>query len=290
MDEATSFDTQKRQTINPMVDEINKQTEPLLKVAMKELGYEIPLYVRVYNQVRFYEESGKLKSGFSVASKETLAKQFDVNVKQIESAFNNLTNKYKLGSWIEHSDPVYRNVRRTWVSNIRLNRGLSDYYSGIEEGHNYYSGIAELLQWNSTAITAEQLTTEGEQGSQSKDKVSESKSITNVISKTPKKYNNTNKELLNLLNRITKRNFRVLPLGYKKTLEQFTLKEIEQALNIMVNDEWHKMKIYSLKSDYILRASTIDNMLSRGKPKEKIDREENINQFSKVIEYASEDN
>ena len=252
MDEATSFDTQKRQTINPMVDEINKQTEPLLKVAMKELGYEIPLYVRVYNQVRFYEESGKLKSGFSVASKETLAKQFDVTVKQIESAFNNLTNKYKLGSWIEHSYPVYRNVRRTWVSNVRQNRGLSDYYSGIEEGHNYYSGIEELLQRNSTAITVEELVTDEQQGSQSKYKVSKSKSTTN---------NDT--LLKELLNKVTGRNFRVLPNGYKKTLKEFTLEEIEKALLTMKKDKWHSERWGSLKSDYLIRSSTIDNFLNK---------------------------
>ena len=37
MDEATSFDTTKRQTINPLVDEINKGTEPLLKAAVTEI-------------------------------------------------------------------------------------------------------------------------------------------------------------------------------------------------------------------------------------------------------------
>lgn len=190
MDEITSFDTQKRQTINPMVDEINKQTEPLLKLAMKELGYDIPLYVRVYNQVRFYEEAGKLKGGFSVASKDTLAKQFDVTVKQIESAFNNLTNKYRLGSWVEHTDPVYRNVKRTWVSSVRLKKGMPSSYSGIEEGANYYSGTPELLQRNSTAITAEELVTDEQQGSQIKNKVRENKSITNVIGETPVKYGN----------------------------------------------------------------------------------------------------
>lgn len=190
MDEITSFDTQKRQTINPMVDEINKQTEPLLKVAMKELGYTVPLYVRVYNQIRFYEEAGKLRGGFSVASKETLAKQFDVSVKQIEAAYNNLTNKYKLGCWVEHSDPIYRNVKRTWVSNVRLKRGLGNYSTGIDEGDNYYSVTPELLQRNSSTITAEQLATDELQGSQIKNKVSESKSITNVIGETPE-YGNS---------------------------------------------------------------------------------------------------
>lgn len=191
MDEITSFDTQKRQTINPMVDEINKQTEPLLKIAMKELGYTIPLYIRVYNQIRFYEEAGKLKGGFSVASKDTLAKQFDVTVKQIEAAFNNLTNKYKLGSWVEHNDPVYRNVKRTWVSNVRLKRDISSYSTGIEDGNNYYSVTPELLQRNSKTITAEQLATDELQGSQIKNKVSESKSIAIAIGEAPKKYGNS---------------------------------------------------------------------------------------------------
>lgn len=170
MDEDTSFDTTKRQTINPLVDEINKQVEPLLKDAMNELGYTLPLYVRLYNQIRFYEVYGKLKMGTSVASKDTLAEQFGVTVQQIEMAFNNLTNKYKLGKWVEHSEPVFRNVKRTWMSNARLS----------ETSNNYYSVIPELLQRNSKTITVEYLPPKSPPLSESKKKISENK---NLISK-----------------------------------------------------------------------------------------------------------
>lgn len=73
------------------------------------------------------------------------------------------------------------------------------------------------------------------------------------------------KKLLNLLNQKTKRNFRMLPRGYKETLKQFSLEEIEEALDVLVEDDWHKGKIHELRSDYLLRASTIDNMLSKRK-------------------------
>ena len=57
----------------------------------------------------------------------------------------------------------------------------------------------------------------------------------------------------------------MLPRGYKETLKQFSLKEIEEALDVLVEDDWHKGKIHELRSDYLLRASTIDNMLSKRK-------------------------
>ena len=73
------------------------------------------------------------------------------------------------------------------------------------------------------------------------------------------------KKLLDLLNEKTKRNFRILPRGYKETLKKFSLEEIGKALDILVEDDWHSKKINELKSDYLLRASTIDNMLSKRK-------------------------
>ena len=72
-------------------------------------------------------------------------------------------------------------------------------------------------------------------------------------------------KLLDLLNEKTKRNFRILPRGYKETLKKFSLEEIGKALDILVDDDWHSKKINELKSDYLLRASTIDNMLSKRK-------------------------
>jgi len=181
MDEDTSFDNTKRQTINPLIDEINKETEPLLKVALKEFGQPLSLTFRIYNQIRFYEEYGKLRLGVSVASKETLATQFGVTVKQVEVAFNNLTNRYKLGRWVVHDEPVFRNVKRTWVSNTRYEKGFD----------NYYSVIPKLLQRNSTTITAYELPTDKPPLSESKKKVSESKSLTKVKGETPKTYGNS---------------------------------------------------------------------------------------------------
>lgn len=175
-DENTSLDSTKRETVNPLVDNINKEIEPLLKVAMNEMGFKLPLTLRVYNQIRFYEEYGKLHLKTSVASKETLAKQFGVKPKQIEAAFNNLTNKYKLGVWVDHNEPVFRNVRRTWMSHTRLKQNTN----------SYYSVIPELLQRNSTSITVEQLATGALPLSESKKKVSENNNSSNEeLAKAP---------------------------------------------------------------------------------------------------------
>jgi hypothetical protein len=122
MEEDMFHITQKRQVVDPRVDIINKSTVPLLKVAMHEMGFEIPLEFALYNQIRFYEEFGKLNLGYNVASAETLADQFGVTKKQILKAYDNLTNKRGLGKWITSQQPICRNVRRTWVSNARLNR------------------------------------------------------------------------------------------------------------------------------------------------------------------------
>ena len=92
--------------------------------------------------------------------------------------------------------------------------------------------------------------------SESKKKVSESK------------YYNNNNKLLLLLNSKTNRNFRTLPNGYKTTLKKFTLEEREIALTNLANDDWHKEKLGELKSDYLLRASTIDNFLNRKSKKQ----------------------
>jgi hypothetical protein len=179
MNETTSLDTTKRQTINPLIDEINKVSEPLLKKAMKEFGYEIPLAFRLYNQIRFYEEYGKLNLGVSVASKEQLAEQFGVTIKQIDDAFNNLTNKYKLGKWVDHNEPVFRNVKRTWVSNSRYEKGFGKYY-GV---------IPEVLQRNSTGITAYQLAPEVRPLSEYKKNISEYNNLSK--DKLAKAYGNS---------------------------------------------------------------------------------------------------
>nr|DAK27290.1 MAG TPA: Replication initiator A family protein [Caudoviricetes sp.] len=90
--------------------------------------------------------------------------------------------------------------------------------------------------------------------------------IDNTIDNTKNNINSeVSKKLLDLLNEKTKRNFRILPRGYKETLKKFSLEEIGKALDILVEDDWHSKKINELKSDYLLRASTIDNMLSKRK-------------------------
>lgn len=177
MDGYSSLDKTKRQTINPLIDEMNKQVEPLLKDAMLELDYSLPLYVRLYNQIRFYEQYGKLKSGFSVASKQTLAEQFSVTVKQIETAYSHLTNTYKLGTWVEHDDKLFRNVTRTWVSNARL-KELQSYSHSMR---------AELSQHESNTLTACELPSDKRPLSENKIKVIESKNGTNVpLAQKPK--------------------------------------------------------------------------------------------------------
>ena len=85
--------------------------------------------------------------------------------------------------------------------------------------------------------------------------------IDNTIDNTIDNINSeVSKKLLDLLNKKTKRNFRILPRGYKETLKKFSLEEIGKALDVLVEDDWHSKKINELKSDYLLRASTIDNM------------------------------
>lgn len=74
---------------------------------------------------------------------------------------------------------------------------------------------------------------------------------------------NTNSELLLLVKEKLNRKFRVLPRGAKTLLKQFTMEEIATALTNMTKDPWHKERIGELKIDYILRPTTIDNMLTR---------------------------
>lgn len=71
------------------------------------------------------------------------------------------------------------------------------------------------------------------------------------------------KELLDLLNSKTGRNFRVLPRGTTKLLKTFTLEEIDTALGNLTKDPWHKEKINELSSDYLLRSTTIDKFFTQ---------------------------
>lgn len=86
------------------------------------------------------------------------------------------------------------------------------------------------------------------------------KGYTNNTSKNNTRLINTNSEveLLKIVNKTLKREFRVLPRGIGKTLELFSLEEIEKALQNLSSDAWHSEKLAGLKLDYLLRATTID--------------------------------
>jgi len=74
------------------------------------------------------------------------------------------------------------------------------------------------------------------------------------------------KNLLSLVNKILNREFRVLPeRGVKKTLDAFSLEEIELALTALARDDWHAEKIKELKLDYFIRSTTIDKFLAIAK-------------------------
>lgn len=76
------------------------------------------------------------------------------------------------------------------------------------------------------------------------------------------------KDLLVLVNKILNREFRVLPeRGVKKTLDAFSLEEIEIALAALAQDDWHRERLKELKLDYFIRSTTIDKFLAIGKRK-----------------------
>jgi hypothetical protein len=68
-------------------------------------------------------------------------------------------------------------------------------------------------------------------------------------------------EVLKIINPILKREFRVLPRGWVKMTEKFTLEEIQKSLTNLSKDAWHRDKLPTLKLDYLLRDTTIDKFL-----------------------------
>lgn len=112
--------------IDPREEEIKQTSTNFYRPALDECGFKMPLYVLIYNQIRYYEDFGKLKVGYSIQSKEAFAEQFGVSVKQVEKAFDHLTNKYKLGNWVICDTKIFRNVKKVWVSNVRQKRGTMD--------------------------------------------------------------------------------------------------------------------------------------------------------------------
>ena len=88
--------------------------------------------------------------------------------------------------------------------------------------------------------------------------------------KVPGKEKSPSKrDVLGILNKVTGRNFSVEPVGIEKTKSKFTDEEIEQALRNMYKDDWHKSKMTTLKSDYLLRATTIDQFKDFRRPDER---------------------
>lgn len=73
------------------------------------------------------------------------------------------------------------------------------------------------------------------------------------------------KDLLSLVNKTLNRNFRTLPdRGVKKTLDAFTLEEIERALRALAADSWHESRLKDLGIAYFIRSTTIDRFLTQG--------------------------
>lgn len=113
-------------------------------------------------------------------------------------------------------------------------------------------------------ITSEAQSTQKPEGGfvhtvDSKDTSTINKQISTTNPQSPKKQD----LLLSLVNKITHRNFRTLPdRGVKKTLDAFTLEEIERALRAMAVDEWHKERMSKLSLPYFIRSTTIDRFLT----------------------------
>lgn len=78
-----------------------------------------------------------------------------------------------------------------------------------------------------------------------------------------KSYVDLQNSLLALVNKITHRSFRTLPdRGVKKTLDVFSLDEIERALTALANDDWHKERIKEFRINYLIAPTTIDKFLA----------------------------
>lgn len=86
--------------------------------------------------------------------------------------------------------------------------------------------------------------------------------MTETINTVINNINMSESELLTTLNDATGRKFRVLPRGWKKTAQAFTLEEIKTALLALKEDSWHAARIDSLSSSYLLKAETIDRFIA----------------------------
>ena len=200
-----------------------------------------------------------LKSGVSAGYNVDIAREFGINeaivlnklvyLHQIAKRGDGFT-WYTAKDWKEHTGLSYYQVNKALQHLV--NAGI------VEVKNTYIQGTTTKAKHHRFAVQET-----------SKSGIQEtSKSVNNTAINNAKNIvsnSEVSKKLLDLLNEKTKRNFRILPRGYKETLKKFSLEEIGKALDVLVEDDWHSKKINELKSDYLLRASTIDNMLSKRK-------------------------
>ena len=199
-----------------------------------------------------------LKAGVSAGYNVDIAREFGINEAIV---LNKLVYLHQMA---KRSDGFTWYTAKDWekhtaLSYYQVNKALQHLVDkGIVEVKNTY------IQSTTTKAKHYRFILEtSKSGSEETSKSVNNNAINNAINIVSN--SEVDKKLLDLLNQKTKRNFRMLPRGYKETLKQFSLKEIEEALDVLVEDDWHKGKIHELRSDYLLRASTIDNMLSKRK-------------------------
>ncbi len=212
-----------------------------------------------------------LKSGVSAGYNVDIAREFGINeaivlnklvyLHQIAKRGDGFT-WYTAKDWKEHTGLSYYQVNKALQHLV--NAGI------VEVKNTYIQGTTTKAKHHRFAVqetskSGIQETSKSGIQETSKSGIQETSKSVNNNAKNIVSNSEVSKKLLDLLNEKTKRNFRILPRGYKETLKKFSLEEIGKALDILVEDDWHSKKINELKSDYLLRASTIDNMLSKRK-------------------------
>ena len=200
-----------------------------------------------------------LKSGVSAGYNVDIARKFGINeaivlnklvyLHQIAKRGDGFT-WYTAKDWKEHTGLSYYQVNKALQHLV--NAGI------VEVKNTYIQGTTTKAKHHRFAV--QETSKSGIQETSKSVNNNAINNAKNIISNSE-----VSKKLLDLLNEKTNRNFRILPRGYKETLKKFSLEEIGKALDVLVEDDWHSKKINELKSDYLLRASTIDNMLSKRK-------------------------
>ena len=211
-----------------------------------------------------------LKAGVSAGYNVDIAREFGINEAIV---LNKLVYLHQMA---KRSDGFTWYTAKDWekhtaLSYYQVNKALQHLVDkGIVEVKNTYiqSTTTKAKHYRFILETSKseiEETSKSEIEETSKSEIEETSKSVNNNANNIVSNSEVDKKLLDLLNQKTKRNFRMLPRGYKETLKQFSLEEIEEALDVLVEDDWHKGKIHELRSDYLLRASTIDNMLSKRK-------------------------